>query len=352
MNKYLIKIHLILACLFSGQLIGQDIHFSQFYNTPTLLNPALAGLFRYDYRATIVYRNQWRQANSTFSTVAVGADMNFPINPITGDKLGVGVFFLNDQMGDAVIVNNSVIGSLAYHKILDKQKRNRISFGLQGGFIQKGMDYSKLTFGNQIANYQIDQSLSSGEEGKTSISYFNLHAGLGWLYKLNAKTDIHTGVSFFNVISPRETFASKAMTFGDPNDLKLRPLWYGGLEYLWSDKISLHPEIMYVYQSKAQEFNIGSAAGYAIKTVQGQRMLVLLGAWWRTRDAAIFMAGYRFKNYNICLTYDYTASSLKNARNTPQSKGGVIGAWEITITYMGLFKRALPNNYTIPCGIF
>ncbi len=176
---------------------GQDIHFSQFYNTPTLVNPALAGLFRYDYRATVVYRNQWRQANAAFTTIAASGDMNIPINPLTGDKLGVGVFFFNDQMGGGVIQNNTIIGSLAYHKILDRQKRNRLSVGVQAGYVQKGIDYSTLVFGNQIVNYQVDPNVLSGEEGRTTIGYFNLNAGLAWLYKLNEKTDIHTGVSFF-----------------------------------------------------------------------------------------------------------------------------------------------------------
>jgi len=352
MNNFY-KYFIVVAFVFFGlNAKGQDIHFSQFYNTPTLVNPALTGLFRYDYRGTVVYRNQWRQANAPFTTIAVSGDMNIPINPLTGDKLGVGVFFFNDQMGDGVIRNNTIIGSLAYHKILDKQKRNRLSFGLQAGYVQKGIDYSTLVFGNQIVNYQADPSVLSGEEGRNTISYFNLNAGVAWLYKANSKTDIHTGVSLFNVVSPRETIEKKGVTVGNVNDLELRPLWYGGLEYLWTEKISLHPEVMFVYQSMAQELNIGSAVGYSLKNVGNQRMLLMLGAWWRTRDAAIFMAGYRFKNYNICFTYDYTTSNLKQVRYSPQAKGGIVGAYEITITYMGLFKRALPNNHTIPCGIF
>jgi type IX secretion system PorP/SprF family membrane protein len=331
---------------------GQDIHFSQFFNTPTALNPALCGLFRYDYRATAIYRNQWRQANATYSTIALSGDMNFTINPITNDKLGVGLFLFNDQIGDGNITNKTVVASVAYHKILDKQKRNRLSVGIQAGYVQKGIDYTHLTFGNQIVDYELDPTLSTGEGTNTSIGYVNLNAGIGWMFKVNPKLDIHTGLSTFNVVSPKETFSNAGIQLTNPNELKMRPLWYGGVEYLISDKFSVHPEVMYVYQSKAHELNIGSAVGYTFKKVKDQRQMVLLGLWWRTRDAAVLMAGYRFKNYNICLTYDYTGSDLRTIRNTPQARGGIVGAYEITFTYMGLFKRALPNNHTIPCGIF
>lgn len=331
---------------------AQDIHFSQFYNTPTLLNPALTGLFRYDYRGTLVYRNQWRQANATFATIAAGADANFLINPITGDKLGAGLFFYNDQMGNSTLSNNTAIASIAYQKILDKQKRNRVAAGIQAGYVQKGIDYSRFTFESQIVNYQIDPSLHSGENIKNTINYFNLHAGMAWLFKASPKTDIHSGCSFFNVFSPRETIVEKGLQVGDPNELKIRPLWYGGLQYQWTNRISLHPELMYVYQSKAQEYNMGAALGYTLQNINNQRTLLMAGLWWRTRDALIGMLGFRHKNYHICFTYDHTISQLKKVRNTPQATGAPIAAYEITLTYMGLFKRALPINHTIPCGFF
>ena len=51
---------LVALCLCSTQsLVAQDIHLSQFYETPILRNPALIGLFNGDYRIQAVYRNQW-----------------------------------------------------------------------------------------------------------------------------------------------------------------------------------------------------------------------------------------------------------------------------------------------------
>jgi hypothetical protein len=43
------------------QTNGQDIHFSQIFETPFLRNPALAGLFNGDIRVQTVYRSQWNE---------------------------------------------------------------------------------------------------------------------------------------------------------------------------------------------------------------------------------------------------------------------------------------------------
>jgi hypothetical protein len=55
------KIFLILVVLTASftEVCAQDLHFSQFFETPLLCNPALAGIFTGDYRIQGVYRDQW-----------------------------------------------------------------------------------------------------------------------------------------------------------------------------------------------------------------------------------------------------------------------------------------------------
>ena len=54
--------HLLLPAfvLFVLALSAQDIHFSQFGNSPINLNPGLTGAFGGDMRFVANYRNQWR----------------------------------------------------------------------------------------------------------------------------------------------------------------------------------------------------------------------------------------------------------------------------------------------------
>src|SRR5436853_7389770 len=51
-----------------------DPHFSQYYVYPAWLNPALTGAFDGDYRITGIYRSQWGNISSPFSTPGLAAD--------------------------------------------------------------------------------------------------------------------------------------------------------------------------------------------------------------------------------------------------------------------------------------
>ena len=56
--------------------IGQDHIYSQFYNAPIYLNPALTGQFEGDIRFNALYRNQWTGLASDFSYMSASADLN------------------------------------------------------------------------------------------------------------------------------------------------------------------------------------------------------------------------------------------------------------------------------------
>jgi Type IX secretion system membrane protein PorP/SprF len=76
----------ILLTFFTAQLAGiktataQGIHLSQFFETPLLRNPALAGVFTGDIRLQGVYRNQWASVAYPYKTSVFNGEY----------KLGVG----------------------------------------------------------------------------------------------------------------------------------------------------------------------------------------------------------------------------------------------------------------------
>jgi len=49
---------------------GQDIHFSQFFETPLLRNPSFGGMMKDDYVVQGIYRNQWNSFTNSFKTGA------------------------------------------------------------------------------------------------------------------------------------------------------------------------------------------------------------------------------------------------------------------------------------------
>ena len=65
-----------------------DPHFSQYYVYPSWLNPALTGAFDGQYRVSGVYRNQWGNISSPFTTYGASAEFT------TEKKINLGVSVL------------------------------------------------------------------------------------------------------------------------------------------------------------------------------------------------------------------------------------------------------------------
>src|SRR5690606_34966269 len=120
------RIFLFFILLFTFQnIFSQDIHFSQFYNSPLTLNPALTGKAPATYRIIFNYRNQWFgpvNGKTSFSTLAASVDI--PVRFKSKDILGAGLYFVNDRSGSAKLKNITFMFSLAYNKALGARKNH------------------------------------------------------------------------------------------------------------------------------------------------------------------------------------------------------------------------------------
>ena len=70
-----IKILIIVSCILQLKTAAQDLHFSQFFNSPLVTNPANTGFIPdADYRIGANYRNQWSSVMSVpYKTVSAFA---------------------------------------------------------------------------------------------------------------------------------------------------------------------------------------------------------------------------------------------------------------------------------------
>src|SRR6185437_9403868 len=143
------------ACLFQNKCAAQDIHFSQFSETPLLRNPALAGLFSGDVRVQAVFRNQWSSVTVPFQTSSLNAEYKLPVG--NGDDfLTVGGAVLYDKAGTIALTSTSVLPVLNYHKSLSAEKNMYLSGGFSAGIVQRRFDPSKMTTNNQYDGFNND----------------------------------------------------------------------------------------------------------------------------------------------------------------------------------------------------
>jgi type IX secretion system PorP/SprF family membrane protein len=121
---------------------AQDPQFTQFYANPLYLNPAFAGTARCP-RVVLNYRNQWPALTGTFVTTSAS------YRPACGwDHGGLGLLVTHDQAGKGTLNTTTVSGIYSYQQAISRKFSMKVGF--QATYFQKSLDWSKLTFGDQI----------------------------------------------------------------------------------------------------------------------------------------------------------------------------------------------------------
>lgn len=344
-----IRLHLFILFLILAQFVSsQDLHFSQFYSTPLMINPANTGRFKEDTRCSFIHRRQWAALNSDFISTAFSTDMNFRTKWLKKDKIGVGLLFFHDDLAQGTIKTSSIYLSGAYHRMLDQQRRHRLSGGVQFGFNQKSINDQYFRFPNQYPSFVFDRSVGNNENlANMNYGFLDAQMGLSYTFVWSEKTEIVTGVSFYQLRQPKESIFKSV---GSNNTLGTRWIYTVGLNKKLNDRWMITPTAMYMRQSKGRDLNLGGFVTYNLRTDFIAQLTG--GVFARVNDAAIFMIGGRYKNIDAKFSYDATMSGVRNIRGADDATSKAIGAYELSINFYGLIPKNHPNEYTVPCGIF
>src|ERR1700754_1067520 len=94
---------------------AQDLHFSQFFNSPLTTNPANTGFIPdADYRIGVQYRNQYSNIMAVpYKTMSAFVDAQLFRNRLENGWLGVGAVILSDVAGSGSLRSTKVYGSIA-----------------------------------------------------------------------------------------------------------------------------------------------------------------------------------------------------------------------------------------------
>lgn len=325
------KLYVLLLLVISlGQgLNAQDIHYSQFYNAPLLLNPALTGFTAGQYRISANYRNQWWAATgggfgkSPYMTTAVNFDL--PIR-IKNDALGLGLFVANDQAGANTFSTVIACASISYIKTLGKKQNHRLAAGFQAGYTHQSIAVQFFQFANQFQDNVFNSNLNSMENiGKTSVGYLNLNAGLMWYGKIVDQFGMYLGASLFNITTPKYDVLPD-----QKRNLYWRANGHAGFDVVVGKKYHILPSIMYMMQGVDNQINSGLGFGGNYEN----DMAFTLGIYSRVNttakganfDALIPYISYEVKGFKLGLNYDATMSALKNVSHS-------VGAFELSLAY-------------------
>jgi type IX secretion system PorP/SprF family membrane protein len=338
-NKFLAT---LIACGVGMFCTAQDLHFSQFMNSPLVTNPANTGFIPDgDYRLGINYRDQWSSIMAVpYKTMSVYGDAQLMTNEDNTGWLGVGGVILRDVAGSGNLTSTKIYGSVAYHQMIDAG--SLVSLGFNVGWANKRINVSNLKFPDQFDGHFFDSHLpTSVSLDRTNINYLDLQVGANYAYFPDDMTYVNIGVSTMHINRARESFFDAQP--GIDNRISLRHNAFINGSFKINDQWIINPNVYFSYQAKSYEIVGGVNAHYNLSG-DGEKILIG-GLYYRHNDAVIPMIGLGFKDYTFSFTYDATISTLRNYNNTR-------GAFELSLVKQGVIDQYNGNRKQSMCPSF
>jgi len=231
--------------------------------------------------------------------------------------------------------------NLAYSYHLQVSRKFTMLFGAQATWNQKFLDWTKLTFGDQIdprrgfiyqtgdlprGNFWNDND-SWGTKG-----FFDVSAGL-----VGYSENFYFGFAAKHLNTPEESLIL------NPDGESRMPMRFTGhmganIEFgkgsQYQNVTAISPNVIYTYQDGFMQLNVGTYIKYGAFTA---------GAWWRPRDAFILSVGIDAGSFRFGYSYDITISPLTNASG---------GSHELSLGFNFSCKEKPKRFRTISCPSF
>jgi type IX secretion system PorP/SprF family membrane protein len=325
--------NLVLLVLCINSAYSQDLHFSQYNENPSLINPALTGVYSV-FRASAVYKDQWRGATVPFKTFGVSVESKFKPNNWTKvdgqamrfsktsfGRLAGGLSCFNDRAGDGNMSSTKL--NLSLSSFVRVSEYSNLSLGLQGSFVQRKIDFSSLVFSNQFNGSGYDAGMLSGEQAAPqTFNYVVVSAGLNWSYASkenilisNDQTKANIGVAFFNINQPKQYYLANQNT-----NLMIKTVFHGDLLYNFrGTNMGIAPSYLLQFQGKSKEIVAGTFLKYYIKEDSKYTGIILrssinFGAFYRYGDALILAVNFdKRQKYSIGFSYDINLSGFSKS---------------------------------------
>lgn len=304
---------LMLIALFCEFIYSQDLHYSQFYNSPLNLNPALTGIFNGDQRFTASVRDQWRFVPVPWFTFSGAYD--FRLKTESEERLiGLGINFNYDRQGDSKLTLASLNAAGSYSLVLSKN--HIISGGLLLGVGNRGFDTRNLTWDKQWTGDSFDPSLSSGESfDLQSVTFLETAAGVNYRLQKSSRTKLDLGVSAYHIIQPQTNFYH---TENKKLPINLGFALIGSLQLAESFDLQLHG--LHQAQSSFRETVLGCLGKVYLNSRRGKETEIHIGMGYRTAGSYIPSIAFRYREWYAAISYDVDKTEFNQILNN--NKGG------------------------------
>ncbi|MBN1182546.1 MAG: PorP/SprF family type IX secretion system membrane protein [Bacteroidales bacterium] len=320
--KYSILWALLVNIGILPNLKGQDIHYSLYYKSPWLFNPAETNQFNGKWRVANQLRTQGQVVAAPQYTTYLGFQRKIYFY---NEKMAAGLYYLNDKTYQNLLQTHILYASYGYErKVLSN---SYLLFGLQAGLNYKKISVDDLSFPEQydftIGHY--NASLPNSEDfEKENIAYPGINIGLKWKSAYGV-FDYSIGAASNHIYRANESL------LGGEHKSGIMYVLHGDItEILW-DGICVRGDIYFATINRAHEIIGGLNMGIQTNTVSNNIKQIEVGAYIRDGinrnfDAFILVLGTDYNNWNFSLSYDIDPVNKKYSSVTSS-------AFEISIIF-------------------
>lgn len=293
----------LLFVIFAGALWAQDIHYSQFYNSPLNINPAKTGIFNGDKRLNLSYRNQWSPI-VPWTTFSGSYDMKFYPKKDRKYFFSGGALLNYDSQGsiaDLDLFNLNLSGSYTY--ILND--RNLLTGGLLLGIGNRAFDPSSLTWDSQWNGRNFDPSLPQEFLNVESKTFLESGLGLNYRWQKTKRTKLDLGLGVYHLFTPNIAFANT-----DDITLPRRFSLTGEGSFMLTNKLDIQLQAMGQFQGDYREYQFGGLGKIYVNQNRGKELEVHLGLGYRTSKSLFPIFAVQYKNFYGSINYDIDLSNF------------------------------------------
>jgi type IX secretion system PorP/SprF family membrane protein len=327
---------IIPAIVLASGVFAQDPHFTQFYANQLYLAPSFAGSTGGD-RIMAAYRNQWPElVSGVYVTYGFSYDHYFE-----NFNSGVGVLITKDVAGtgDLGITN----AGLQYSYDIKVNKEFHLRPGIHFNYTQQGLNFSKLTWNDELANPSGGTIEQEPSPSKPDVDFSASLLGYTERFWVGFAVD-HLLRPNYGLYNNEVRWPIKYSLFGGYQVVKK-----SRLQNPIDETVSL--AFYFRHQDTFTQLDMG---------LYWYKAPLMLGLWYRgipfwggseddpyrkdpRGDAIAFLVGYKMDQVRVGYSYDFTISNLVSSTG---------GAHEIIVTYQFKTTRKKRKARMIPCPEF
>ncbi len=326
---------IILYCTLSlPSLLAQDIHYSQFFNSPLNLSPSMTGYFNGESRYQLNYRNQWASVPVDYVSATASADYKFR-NIKNDNYYAAGIMINYDMAGDLNLNLTDITATFAYS--FELNETSRFSPAVAVSFAQRRFDPDDIRTGNQWDGRAYNPTIPAEDLGANSRNYFDLGAGLNYRWQKAFRNFFDVGASAFHIIKPTESF-DPDVDYDAPRPMRYSI--YALFNFPVANRLDILLNGMYTGQEEYRERVVNTQLKFYVGSKQSAAFY--LGGGYRLDDAWYPMVAIEMGAVYGAFSYDFTISDFETVTD---GRGGP----EFTLRYI---VARIPKGENKPCPLY